>query len=102
MLGLVWPIAEETRGHEIVMSATKRCLLVFAIIHLLLHTLVVSFLAGIAVWLRAPEAPTQADLIVVLAVSVARAFYAANMYRQCFACEVRRQYSGATAQGRPA
>jgi uncharacterized SAM-binding protein YcdF (DUF218 family) len=67
------------------MSATKRCLLVVAIIHLLLLTLVVSFLAGAAAWLRAPEAPTQADVIVVLAGSVERAFYAADLYRQGFA-----------------
>lgn len=85
MLGLVWPNAAATRGHEIVMSATKRCLLVVAIIHLLLLTLVVSFLAGAAAWLRVPEAPTQADVIVVLAGSVERAFYAADLYRQGFA-----------------
>lgn len=63
----------------------KRCLLVVAIIHLLLLALVVSFLAGAAAWLRAPEAPAKSDVIVVLAGSVERAFYAADLYRQGFA-----------------
>lgn len=63
----------------------KRCLLVIAVIHLLLLALVVSFLAGAAAWLRAPEAPAKSDVIVVLAGSVERAFYAADLYRQGFA-----------------
>lgn len=67
------------------MSARKRCLLIIAAIHLLLLALVVSFLAGAAAWLRAPESPQKSDVIVVLAGSVERAFYAADLYRQGFA-----------------
>jgi len=67
------------------MSAMKRCLLIVAAIHLLLLALVVSFLAGAAAWLRAPEAPAKSDVIVVLAGSVERAFYAADLYRQGYA-----------------
>jgi uncharacterized SAM-binding protein YcdF (DUF218 family) len=67
------------------MSAMKRCLLIIAAIHLLLLALVVSFLVGAAAWLRAPEAPAKSDVIVVLAGSVERAYYAADLYRQGFA-----------------
>ncbi len=63
----------------------KRCFLVIAVIHLLLLALLVSALAGAAVWLRAPEAPAKSDVIVVLAGSVERAFYAADLYRQGYA-----------------
>lgn len=47
------------------MSATKHCLLVVAIFHLLLM-LGVSFLLCAATWFLASEAPTQADVILVL------------------------------------
>lgn len=67
------------------MSATKRCLIVVALIHMALLTMAVGFLAGAAAWLRASEEPVQADVIVVLAGSVERAFYAADLYRQGFA-----------------
>lgn len=67
------------------MSAMKRCMLVIVAIHLLLLVILVTFLAGAAAWLRAPESPAKSDVIVVLAGSVERAFYAADLYRQGYA-----------------
>lgn len=64
------------------MGCIKRCLIVLAAIHLVLLMVVIGLLTGAATWLRASVEPAKADIIVVLAGSVERAFYAADLYRQ--------------------
>jgi len=67
------------------MGCAKRCLLSVAAIHITLLILVAGVFAGAGVWLRTSDAPVPADMVVVLAGTPERAFYAADIYRQGYA-----------------